>query len=128
LYLLLCKKVAYGIVDVAIEWKELFEKHTLLFEREVKGVVSSFGLVAQRIQSHRMDLLLKDVSSYSRNENVQEGTNERNEGIFDSPSHDPPARGGPAISIDPTSHQPVHLHGLVCLISISHELLGRFFL
>ena len=59
------------------EFSALYEKHKVLYRREVKGALSLFGKVLQAIHCNRMALMLKDVSSSVNNDDsVQEGTNE----------------------------------------------------
>ncbi|KAM0875763.1 hypothetical protein ACQ4PT_036585 [Festuca glaucescens] len=79
------------VEPVPTEFNALYEKHKAMFKREVNAALSPFGLMVQGIQCNWMALLLKDVSDASRNDSVQEGTNESNGINFDVPNLDPEA-------------------------------------
>ncbi|KAM0875767.1 hypothetical protein ACQ4PT_036585 [Festuca glaucescens] len=81
----------FGKRHVPTEFNALYEKHKAMFKREVNAALSPFGLMVQGIQCNWMALLLKDVSDASRNDSVQEGTNESNGINFDVPNLDPEA-------------------------------------
>lgn len=89
-YLLFFDTWPFALLQVPPQFLHLYEKHKMLFEREMKGAVSSFSRAVLSIQCHRMASLLKDVSSAARNEARDDVVNDR---IFDCVTNLGPSAG-----------------------------------